>query len=115
MNQNNKETLEALMSYLCSIGPVEEVVFDDAVKFIESIPEDVPLPELCLTEDHDVMFEWSKNVWKIVTAIVDGSGSVNYSARFCAENTSGFYCLNQPFSPLLRDLIEEVSLEEETE
>ena len=104
-----------LFEELCWIGPVEEVVFDDVVKFIESIPEDVPLPELGLTEAGDVTFEWAKNARKIVTAIVDGSGWVTYSALFCAEITRGFYYLDQPFSPLLRDLIEEVLLEEETE
>ena len=115
MNEQLKsEALESLACSLYSIGPLKEVTLNDAVKFMESIPDDVPLPELGLTEAKDVTFEWVKSGWKIVTAIVDGTGMVHYSALFGAVKTCGYYCLDDPFNPLLRDLIAEVLLEEKT-
>ena len=74
--QLRSEVLQSLLYRLCWIGPVEEVVFDDAVKFIESIPDDLPLPELGLTEAGNVSFDWCEGPLQSITAVVDDSGSV---------------------------------------
>lgn len=56
--------------------------FHDAIQVLLTLPRNTPMPTLDIEESGDILMEWYKDRWNIVTAIVDGKGVVYYAGLF---------------------------------
>jgi len=58
---------------------VDQVTFDEAYKFLNSLPSWISMPEIVPESNGDIGFEWYFGKDKVFVVSVEGSGQLNYA------------------------------------
>lgn len=79
---------DELQALAHSYGAVEfpESVKRVAMAFLESLPTDVPAPELGLDNDGEVTFDWTGTNGRMMTLALRGDGRLAYACRISASD-----------------------------
>lgn len=81
--------------------------FENAAKFISSIPLDVPTPEISATAAGDITFQWSQNGTRIVTVAVSPNSKLHFAYLNGSKRHFGSMPLIGEFDKPLLSLISE--------
>lgn len=67
---------------------VNENVFFESIKFIDSMPDDIQMPEVIPEPTGEIAFEWYKDRKHIFVTSLSGEGIISYAGLFGAKNKS---------------------------
>lgn len=59
--------------------PVNGNAFTQAVRFLEYLPPETPLPEIGVDPDGDIAVDWSPGVGRVVSLRISGDGTIYYA------------------------------------
>lgn len=85
--------------------PLSSDVFHYALRFVQTIPFDIPQPDIGASAAGDITFEWAQTPRRIVSVGISPNGEVHYASLNGAKRTFGSFPLDGTFDPLLRSLI----------
>ena len=92
--------------------PVTDTSIRDARKLIESLPDDLPIPNIIAEPTGELCFEWHKDKWNIVSLSVGGDDLIIYSALFGPDDREyGRKKLSRHLPQELRRLIGKLKLQ----
>jgi hypothetical protein len=60
-----------------------------AASVLRSIPDEYPLPEVVVEDDHEISLDWGDDVRRVLSVSVGGSPMLRYAALIGAEPTHG--------------------------
>lgn|GEM_PF-4712275 len=83
-------------------------VFHCAVQFVQTIPFDVPQPEIGASSAGDITFEWAQTPRRIVSVGISPNGELHYASLNGVRRNFGSFPLDGTFDPHLRALIASV-------
>ena len=90
--------------------PVTTAACIDALRLMEIIPSEVPIPEIVPEPTGDITLEWYQDQWHILTLTLGGDGMVVYSGLYGLDDRShGVKPLQRSLQPELRRLINRVA------
>ena len=87
---------------------ISESTFENAFRFVASIPFDIPQPEVGATSCGDITFEWSQGNRRIVSIAVSGNGKLYYASLNGMERQYGSLLLDGRFHPSFHALVASV-------
>ncbi|MCX6968354.1 MAG: hypothetical protein NTZ46_11380 [Verrucomicrobia bacterium] len=82
--------------------------FRQAASFIESIPSDIPQPEIGASSDGDVTFEWAQSPYRVVSVGISSSGGLHFASLNGQKRCFGSMPFDGAFDSRLYSLIWEV-------
>ena len=80
-------------------------VFYCALQFVQTIPFDIPQPEIGASSSGDITFEWAQTPRRVVSVGVSPNGEVHYASLNGNSRHYGSLPLDGTFDPHLRSLI----------
>ncbi len=80
-------------------------VFHYALQFVQTIPYDIPAPEIGASSAGDITFEWAQTSRNIVSVGISPSGEVHFAALNGQKRSFGTFPFDGTFDPQLRHLI----------
>jgi len=60
--------------------------YDEAIRFLNSLPSNVPLPEIIPEPSGEIGFEWNNGINKILAASVGGTNMITYAGILGKSN-----------------------------
>ena len=87
---------------------ISTVTFRMAAAFIESIPSDVPQPEIGASSDGDLTFEWAQSPYRVVSVGISPSGGIHFASLNGQKRRFGSMPFDGTFDSQLHSLISEV-------
>lgn len=83
-------------------------VFEVAARFLESLPQNLPAPELGASAAGDVSFEWETSSTCVVSVGVSANGQLHYAALEGNKRTFGSMPVGDQVDELLLSLIRRI-------
>lgn len=80
-------------------------VFHYALQFAQTIPYDIPAPEIGASSAGDITFEWAQTPRKIVSVGISPSGEIHFAALNGQKRSFGTLPFDGTFDTQLRHLI----------
>jgi len=69
--------------------PVDKLGQYKAIRFLESLPKDLPIPDIGVDSDGDVSFHWYSETDNVFSVSVSGTGELTYAGIFGKSKIHG--------------------------
>ena len=70
-------------------SPVKKDSYNEAVRFIEALPDSLPIPEVDVDPDGEIAFEWDMGRRKVFSVSVGSNNELAYAGLFGSNKSHG--------------------------
>lgn len=104
-------SLDALNCIAAEAGLGEQSkIFELAEAFLLALPPSIPVPELTIDSDNDILFDWLGSNGEMLTLALSSEGRLTYAARFSPlDKEHGVKVFVDEIPGRISELIERVS------
>jgi hypothetical protein len=82
---------------------VTQQTYEQARKFLESLPPTVPMPEISLEPDGEVAFDWFREPSRVFSVSIGEKGELTYAGVFGKNKTHGVEIFQDDLPKVIMD------------
>lgn len=109
-NRIIREALEAAWSACDETSPpLEPSTFAYADEFVRLLPSDVPVPEIVVDDDGEIMLEWDKGPRCVFSVSIGRDGTLSFAGLFGYDKVHGTEHLGDSLPAIISTCLKRIS------